>query len=603
MIATLIAPLLALAPVPAAQIDTPSSSTSPSYRDRLPEDEIIYLIMPDRFENGDRTNDRGGLGGDRSKTGFDPAAKGFYHGGDLKGVIERLDYIQGLGATAIWLTPVMRNKPVQGATGDESAGYHGYWITDFTHVDPHLGTDQEYKALVDAAHARGMKVYFDIVVNHTADVIQYRECQQKACPYRSLADYPYARQGGVNGPAINPGFLGDGVATRENFAKLTDMRFAYTPFLAPGDEHAKAPEWLNDIRKYHNRGNSTFEGESSTYGDFVGLDDVATERPEVLQGFIEVYGAWIDKYGIDGFRIDTSKHVDRAFWPPFVAAMTARAKARGIPNFQIFAEVMTEDSATQARYAATDRYDPEDFTFAWTMVGAVSAERGTDTLTRLFADDAIYPGGSEAARRLPTFLGNYDIGRFATLLRKRRNTMGAAEFLARVQLGNALLLTTRGAPVIYYGDEQGFTGDGNDQDAREDMFASRVPSYLDDTLVGSTTTHATAHFDPRHPLYAEIAKLAALRRAHPALRRGTTDVRADSKTPGLFAVSRVDAASGEHIFLAFNTSQVPVAAHVAIDPSLRSFGALGDACRATLAAPGSALVQLPPLGYTICIAK
>ena len=586
------------APVPA----TPPP-VAPAFRERLPQDEVIYLVMPDRFENGDPSNDQGGLTGDRLKTGFDPAGKGFYHGGDLKGLIRRLDYIEGLGATAIWLTPVLRNKPVQGAAGDESAGYHGYWITDFTHVDPHLGTDADYKAFVDAAHARGMKVYFDIVVNHTADVIQYRECLHRACPYRSLADYPYSRQGGVNGPAINPGFLGDGTATPENFAKLQDMRYAYTPFLASGDEHAKAPEWLNDIRNYHNRGNSTFEGESSTYGDFVGLDDVATERPQVLQGFIDVYGAWIDAYGIDGFRIDTSKHVDRAFWPPFVAAMTARAKAKGISNFQIFAEVMTEDSATQARYAATDRYDPEDFTFAWTMVGALSAERGTDTLTRLFADDAIYPGGSAAAQRLPTFLGNYDIGRFATLLRQRRRDMSDAELLARVRLGHALLLTMRGAPVIYYGDEQGFNGDGGDQDAREDMFASKVPSYLDNPLLGSAKTHGVAQFDAHHPLYTEIAALARLRRAHPALRRGTTDVRADSKTPGLFVVARVDRASGEQLLLAFNTSQRTVSGTVAIDPAVRVLGAVGDACRATLVAPGSMSIQLPPLGYAICSAK
>ena len=105
---------------------------APDYRARLPEDEVIYFVLPDRFENGDRANDRGGLDGDRLATGFDPAHKGFYHGGDLKGLTERLDYIQGLGATAIWLAPIFKNKPVQGAPGQESAGYHGYWITDFT---------------------------------------------------------------------------------------------------------------------------------------------------------------------------------------------------------------------------------------------------------------------------------------------------------------------------------------------------------------------------------------------------------------------------------------------------------------------------------------
>ena len=123
---------------------------------------------------------RGGLDGDRLTTGFDPTHKGFYHGGDLRGLTARLDYIQGLGTTAIWLGPIYKNKPVQGGPGDETAGYHGYWITDFTRVDPHFGNDADMRNFVKAAHARGMKVYLDIITNHTADVIQYRECVGRA---------------------------------------------------------------------------------------------------------------------------------------------------------------------------------------------------------------------------------------------------------------------------------------------------------------------------------------------------------------------------------------------------------------------------------------
>ncbi|MES2022343.1 MAG: alpha-amylase family glycosyl hydrolase, partial [Pseudomonadota bacterium] len=191
-------------------------------RARAPEDEIIYFVLPDRFDNADPTNDTGGLTGDRLATGYDPTAKGFYHGGDLKGLTRRLDYIEALGVTAIWVGPIFKNKPVQGAPGQESAGYHGYWITDFTKVDPHFGTDADFSAFVDAAHARGIKVYMDIIANHTADVIQYRECVGKPCAYRSKADYPYQRRGGVNGLPINPGFAGDAVQTPENFARLTD---------------------------------------------------------------------------------------------------------------------------------------------------------------------------------------------------------------------------------------------------------------------------------------------------------------------------------------------------------------------------------------------
>ena len=120
-----------------------------------------------------RPTTSGGLTGGPLSTGFDPTNEGFYHGGDLKGLTSKLDYIKGLGTTAIWLTPSFKNRAVQGSGSDASAGYHGYWITDFTQVDPHLGTNADMKTLISAAHAKGMKVYFDIITNHTADVISY----------------------------------------------------------------------------------------------------------------------------------------------------------------------------------------------------------------------------------------------------------------------------------------------------------------------------------------------------------------------------------------------------------------------------------------------
>ena len=132
--------------------------------------------------------------GAREVTGFDPTRKGWYHGGDLKGMISKLDYIKGLGTTAIWLTPSFKNKPVQGlGTPYPSAGYHGYWITDFTQIDPHLGTNQDLTNLIAGAHRRGMKVFFDIITNHTADVIQYEQKPGGPAPYDyvSKAAVPY----------------------------------------------------------------------------------------------------------------------------------------------------------------------------------------------------------------------------------------------------------------------------------------------------------------------------------------------------------------------------------------------------------------------------
>ncbi len=584
-----------------------AAQDAPSYRDRLPQDEVIYFILPDRFANGDPANDRGGLTGDRLVTGYDPTDATFYHGGDLKGLTGKLDYVQALGATALWVGPIFKNKPVQGPPGHEAAGYHGYWITDFTRVDPHFGTNKDFKALVDAAHARGMKVYMDIVVNHTADVIQYRECPEGDCAYRSIADYPYQRRGGVGGAPINPGFAGTQDATPENFARLTDPDYAYHPFVPAGEEHEKVPDWLNDPIYYHNRGNSTFEGESSTTGDFIGLDDIMTENPRVVRGFIEIYGAWLDTYKVDGFRIDTEQHVDPAFWRAFVPAMLARAHAAGIPNFTIFGEAYTGemDPAHMAVRTCTDAMPAMlDFAFKRAVIDTVAGDAPTAELARLFAADPLYCGGDDAALRLPTFLGNHDQGRFASQVRKGFPTASDAEMLKRFELANAMLLTLRGVPTVYAGDEQGFIGGARDHDAREDMFPSRVASSNTKRLIGTTATTADANFDENHPLFRQIAALARVRTSHKALTRGRQVLRFAGPTPGLFAISRFDPESGREILLAFNTSTAPIEANVEVEVGSTRFEMLaGAGCPAAASAPGSARVTLAPLGYAVCAAE
>ncbi len=204
------------------------------------------------------------------------------------------------------------------------------------------------------------------------------------------------------------------------------------------------------------------------------------------------------------------------------------------------------------------------------------------------------------ATALPTFTGNHDDGRFAYAVRKAFPQAGDAEVLARVELANAMLLTLRGVPTIYAGDEQGFAGRGGDQDARQDQFGSRVASYNEDPLVGTTATTATPRFDRDHPLFRQIAGLARLREATPALRRGDQRLRARGAAPGLLAVSRVDPASRNEVLLAFNTSIVAIDQLVAIGPGEAATTLAGRGCAATVAAPGSLRVTLPPLGYAVC---
>ncbi|MGD2077886.1 MAG: alpha-amylase family glycosyl hydrolase, partial [Chloroflexota bacterium] len=152
--------------------------------------DFFYFVLPDRFQNGDPANDSGGdVSGDPLVNGFLPTDKGYYHGGDIAGLMEKLDYLENLGVTAIWMTPQFTNSWVQGdgTIAGSSAAYHGYWQIDYTQIDPHFGTNQELKDFIDAAHSREMKVYFDIVINHTGDVITYDE---GVFTYRNKDDYP-----------------------------------------------------------------------------------------------------------------------------------------------------------------------------------------------------------------------------------------------------------------------------------------------------------------------------------------------------------------------------------------------------------------------------
>jgi len=595
---------------------TVSAVTNPDFGDYLtrpPEDDVVYFMLPDRFENGDPSNDTGGFGGDYLQHGFKPDHKGFYHGGDLVGLTSRLDYIKDLGASAIWLGPIYKNKPVQGEGEGASSGYHGYWITDFTSVDPHLGTNAELKTFVDEAHARGMKVYLDIITNHTADVINFREChdpdydgadkQTEGCPYRSVADYPYTTRGGIEGETINAGFLGDAPVhqTAENFAKLTRQDYAYTPFIPAGEEDVKTPAWLNDPRFYHNRGDTTFAGENSLYGDFVGLDDLFTEHPEVVDGMIEIFKGWITDYRMDGFRIDTTRHVNPAFWQQFLPAMKEHAAAEGIPNFYMFGEVYDPDPGALARFTRVDGFDQVlDFGMQSAVFETVSGQQPAVRLDTFIRADDLYGEATKKGRTQPTFVGNHDMGRFSGLLKNAMPGISQDELFARTRLGHELLLTLRGVPVIYSGSEQGFVSDANDQLARENMFPSKVAAYNDNDLIGTDATTAESNFDMDHPLYRTISALSAVRRDLPALSRGETQVRLAEIDGGLFAFSRFDPETNREVLIVANMDSVARDANIRIDAATTNLAlAYGPDVRAKVPAMATASVSMPALSLVV----
>lgn len=538
--------------------------------------EQFYFVLPDRFADGDTANNRGGLTGSRSATGFDPTDKGYYQGGDLKGLTGRLDYIKGLGTTALWMAPIFKNKPVQG----DSAGYHGYWITDFTQVDPHFGTNRDLATLIDKAHAKGMKVYFDVITNHTADVITHTG---QPSGYRGKGAYPYLD---TQGRPFDD--------TKEPGRKVDADSVPYPPQIAAPEKNAKVPSWLNDPAMYHNRGDSTFVGESGLYGDHTGLDDLWTERPEVVTGMERIYEKWVKDFDVDGFRVDTVRNVDMAFWTKWATALDTYAAKQGRDHFFIFGETFSADPSVTAPYVTEGRLDATlDFPLQNAVRGFASQGGPATGLGDVLAQDYRYTTDKANAYNEVTFLGNHDMGRIGSFLKSDNPDASDAELLRRDRLAHELMFLDRGNPVVYSGDEQGFTGAGGDKDARQTLFASKVADYLDDDQIGTTRTHASDAYDPAHPLYKAIAALSKLRKDHPAL--------ADGVQKELYAKDSVYAFSrtGEGREYVVAANNATTAKTVQLDVESAAFRALYGGSGTTRAKSGKVTVTVPALSSLV----
>ena len=567
----------------------------PSLREDLLTDEVFYFVLPDRFHDADPTNNTGGFGDDRLENGFDPTDEGFFHGGDLAGLLDKIDYLEGMGVTAIWMAPVFKNQPVQGiGTDDLSAGYHGYWTVDYTQIDPHFGTNAELEQLIDEAHSRDMKVFFDIIPNHTADVIQYAEgvydyVAKSAEPYRDASGEPFDDReyaGTDSFPPLDP-----------------EVSFPYTP-VVPEGAPVKVPEWLNDPTLYHNRGNSSFAGESSVYGDFFGLDDLFTERPEVVDGMIEIFKPWIDR-GVDGFRIDTVKHVNIEFWQQWSPAIEEYAQTTvGNEDFFMFGEVFSANEELLSMFPTKGELPAVlDFGFQDSATNFAARSGSATALRDFFAADDYYIDADTNAYSLPTFLGNHDMGRIGTFLSQANPDAADAELLARDRLAHALMYFSRGMPVIYSGDEQGFTGTGGDKAARQDLDPTQTDIYADDDQIGSDETPADDNFDTDHPLYATLGDLADLTGAHEALRSGAQLPRFAADGAGVFAFSRVERDERVEYLVVTNNAETPGEATFATGTPGTTFSPLwslsGDATDLTTGADGTVTVTVPALGAAV----
>ncbi|MFM7047670.1 MAG: alpha-amylase family glycosyl hydrolase [Actinomycetota bacterium] len=526
---------------------------------------VIYFVMTDRYANGDTSNDSGMLSGQRNVTGFDPTDIGFFHGGDLKGLTggcrdpkTGLQRLADLGFSGIWITPLVVQRTVQG----DSAAYHGYWGIDFTTLDPRFGTEAELKQFVDCAHSLEMKVYLDVVVNHTGDVIML-----------------------VGGSEF-----------------VEEPAPPYEAYVLPVERNLKKPEWMNDTSNYHNRGNINWGGCSQAcieQGDFSGLDDLYTEKPEVVDGLAEVFGSWITRFGFDGFRIDTARHVDRKFYERWVPQILDVAKNAGIDDFEIFGETWIIDSIEQSTYQR-EWGIPNQLDFP--LYDAVARYAGGlvgagPIMLRLDDDD--YSRTADGRAPTPgTFIGNHDIGRTAMVIKSQSGAEGD-ELLARVNLGHSLLYLNRGAPIIYYGDEFGIIGTGGDKEARHDLFTTQVSAWQTQERVGSKPIGTGSSFDVvGHPVGEHLRALAKLRRDVPVLWRGATLPRV--RQDGALAISRFDLQSQIEFLTLFNNSNEAVTFTVPTSSAGATFDAVwGDVSPATANAEGDVTLTVPPLSAAV----
>ena len=473
--------------------------------------DLIYFVFPDRYLNGDPSND--------NVPGFNPKDTAFFHGGDLKGLTgtclpgdNGLARIKELGFTAVWLTPLV----VQAKATPYSAGYHGYWGIDFLNVDPHLGTKADLLAFVTCAKNLNLKVILDIVTNHTADVIKYND------------------------------------------------RSAYIP---EDSINLKNPSWLNDLSNYHNAGvmgDCWSDGPCIQFGDFFGLDDIATEKEVVYKGWADVYGQWIKDFGLSGFRVDTARHVDDEFFKNWSPLINTQAKNIGINDFTVFGEVYDVNPINLMNFVRRNKIQTVlDFPFQRTATEFASGYSDASVVKGLFEYDDLYTSATSDASNLVTFLGNHDMGRAGKLIEaKRINSPG--ELLPRTLLAHALMYLSRGIPTVYYGDEVGMTGSGNgtDQLARQDMFSTRVTMWKTELRIGSNPIASGDSFSvtETHPIARYLKTLASLRAGNPALANAQMQVRAAKDS--LLVISKKDEKENREYVVAFNNSAKAIKASI-----------------------------------------
>ena len=503
-------------------------------------DQVIYQVMIDRFADGDAGNNYN----------VDVGAAARWHGGDWAGLEGQLDYLHELGVTALWISPVYRNVE----TDADVDGYHGYWPQDFTAANPHFGDVVALRSLTNAAHDRGILVIIDVVTNHVGQLFFYDinlngnaddqtrgSGEQSAVLHINEHDPDFDSRGPIQAET-SLGEAGD--------APVVFKHDPTTNHMPP------LPKVLQNAAAYNRRGRTVnFEDpDQLLHGDFPGgLKDLDTTRCDVKRAMTAAYARWVELTDVDGFRIDTIKHVEREFWRYFAQKIRQRLAAQGKNKFFMFGEAFDGRADLVAAYTHTDLPSPAQlerenecvtdgkaitgdqldgvfhFPQYYTVMRDVfQSGQSTDRIQTLWAQKEQLYGqvptelgtGIAPSKTLVNFIDNHDVPRF---LFNDGDTDG-------LHLALLYLLTEDGIPCIYYGTEQRFSG-GNDPANREDMWLSG--------------------FDTTAPTFLYLKQLIAVRKAYPALRRGDVAVRwssarsADEDDAGIFAFERSGGDAGD----------------------------------------------------------
>jgi glycosidase len=424
-------------------------------------DDVLYLVMPDRFANGDPTNDEP----KEFPGSHDRAKPRAWHGGDLRGVREHLDYLKDLGVTTIWLTPVVKN----GATAD----YHGYGAVDLYAVDPHLGTLRDYQELVEAAHKQHMKVFFDMVPNHVGPTNPWVANPPLADWFHGTAQQHIDSDSPVKGSF---------------YARSGDKKdIPNDPFEALEDPHTP-PAFRKNL----------------TDGWFLGiLPDINTESPIVAEYLLQNAIWWAESSGLDGYRLDTFPYVSRSFWSDWHAGLR-----KIYPRLSTIGEVFHPDPTVTAFFVGgrkswdgidTGLTTAFDFPMFFALRNVLLKDGPAGAIPNILRQDSLYPYPDY----LVPFFANHDIPRFASL---------QDASVPKLKLAFGLTLTLRGIPEIYYGDEIAMPGAG-DPDNRRDF-----PGGWPGDAINAFTREGRTPV--QQEVFDYVRSLLRLRREHDALRGG-----------------------------------------------------------------------------------